>query len=519
MSTHKSIARSAGIIGAATLCSRILGLARDMVIAGLFGVYAYADAFVVAFRIPNLFRDLLGEGAANAAMVPVFSQYQDRHSKEAFWDLANVVLNLLLVVLATITLLGMTFAPFLVRIFAPGFIADADKLAITVSLTRVLFPYCLLICLAAYTMALLNSLKHFSVPAFAPCLLNISMIVFALIFGEGVMGLALGVLVGGVLQLLAQVMVLYKKGWRLQLFRRFRHPEAKTIGQLMLPRILSSGIYQLNNLVDSAFGSLAFLAGQGGVAVLYFSYRLIQFPLGIFSNALFQAILPELSIRALESGYDRLKNTLSFGIRAIFFLMLPASLGLVVLAYPIVRVIYERGQFDSYSTIMTAKAVVFYALGLSAYAAVKVLQACFFALKNTVTPTKVSALALFLNIVLNAVLIFPMQISGIALATSLSGIISAAVLFIILNRRLNGIDLKGILSSVLRIFLASLAMAGVCFFLSRQIIPGQGILSKSVYLAVLLASGVVSYIVFCLLLRVREMQELWSLLLKRNKNE
>ena len=184
-----------------------------------------------------------------------------------------------------ITLLGIIFSPAIVRLIAPGFIADPLKLETTIRLNRIIFPYILLISLAAYTMGILNSLKHFTVPAFAPCLLNISIIVFALLFGEGIKGLALGVLVGGVLQLAIQVPVLYRKGFKLRLFQKFRHPAANTIGKLMLPRLFSSGIYQLNNFVDSIFGSLSFIVGEGGVAVLYFAYRLIQFPLGVFSNA------------------------------------------------------------------------------------------------------------------------------------------------------------------------------------------------------------------------------------------
>ncbi|MCM8780336.1 MAG: murein biosynthesis integral membrane protein MurJ, partial [Candidatus Omnitrophica bacterium] len=256
MSTAKLIVKSASIISIATLCSRLLGFARDIVIARLFGVYIYAQAFVVAFKIPNLLRDLLAEGAANAAFVPVFSEYITRHNKEELWELANVVLNLLLVILSIITLLGIVFSPLIVRIIAPGFISDTAKLEATVRLTRWIFPYILLISLAAYSMGILNSFKHFSVPAFAPCLLNISIILCALLFGEDTLGLATGVLLGGVMQLAIQIPVLYKKGFRLNYFlRRFRHPAARTIGILMLPRILSSAIYQLNNFVDSIFGS------------------------------------------------------------------------------------------------------------------------------------------------------------------------------------------------------------------------------------------------------------------------
>jgi len=519
MSTHKSIAKSAAVIGLGTFCSRILGLLRDMVIAALFGVYAYADAFVIAFRIPNLFRDLLGEGAANAALVPVFSEYSVKHTKEEFWELANTLLNLLLVILAGITLLGIIFSPLLVRMFAPGFIYEPEKLSLTIALNRIIFPYCLLICLAAYCMAVLNSLKHFSVPAFAPCLLNISIIICAIVFGEGITGLALGVLLGGLLQLAVQVPVLYKKGFRPKLFRSFRHPAAGTVGRLMLPRLLSSGIYQLNNVVDSAFGSLAFIVGEGGVAVLYYAYRLIQFPLGVFSNSLFQAILPTFSVQALESDFKELKATLSFGLRSIFFLMLPASAGLIVLSKPIVKVIYERGKFDVYSAQMTSDVLVFYSLGLAAYAAVKVLQACFFALKDTYTPTKVSAWGLGMNIVLNTALIFPFKISGVALATSLSGLATCVILFVILDKRLQSLERREILSSFLRSLAASVAMAGVCILVIRRLPMGEGIMQQAVYLAALIIASAASYMGFCFILGVKESRELYKWFKKRGRNE
>ncbi|MFH1127995.1 MAG: murein biosynthesis integral membrane protein MurJ [Candidatus Omnitrophota bacterium] len=514
MSTHKSIAKSASVIGFATLCSRILGFARDIVIARLFGVYVYAQAFVIAFRIPNLFRDLVGEGASNAALVPVFSEYSVRHSKEDFWELANVVLNLLLVIICSITILGIIFSPLIVRLIAPGFIANPEKLAATIKLNRIIFPYILLISLAAYSTGLLNSLKHFSVPAFAPCLLNISIIICALSFGEGITGLASGVLIGGILQLLIQIPVLYKKGFRLNLFKRFKHPAAGLIGKLMLPRLLSSCIYQLNNFVDTIFGSFAFIVGEGGVAVLYFAYRLVQFPLGIFSNALTQAILPEFSVQALEKNHEQLKTTLSFGLRAIIFVMLPASLAFMLLAHPIIKTIFEGGKFDAYSTDMTARVLFFYSIGLTAYASTKILQACFFALKDTMTPTKISALALGLNVVLNTVFMFPLKISGIALATSISGIISCFILLFVLAKRLAPLETREIAASFLRILAASLGMSLVCYFLNKNICFGNSIIEKILYLLVLISSGLISYIAFCFIFQVKEFHELRQWLFK-----
>ncbi len=513
------IVKSAGIIGFATLCSRILGLIRDIIIARIFGVYAYAQAFVIAFKIPNLFRDLLGEGAANAAFVPVFSEYTVKHTKEEFWELVNVTMNLLLVILMAVTLLGILFSPVIVRIIAPGFVIDARKLETTVLLTRIIFPYILLISLASYATAILNTLKHFSLPAFAPCFLNISIIFFVAIFGESVKGLSFGVLAGGVLQLVIQVPILYKKGFRPNYFlKRFKHPVVGDIGKLMLPRLFSSCIYQLNNFVDSAFGSLALIVGEGGVAGLYFAYRLIQFPLGIFSNALSQAILPIFSAQALDQTRDTIKHTLSFGLRATFFVMLPASIGFMVLARPLVSLLFEGGRFDSYSAFMTANALFFYSIGLFAYGATKIVQSCFFALKDTATPAKISFMSFIVNIILNTALMFPMKLSGLALATSISGINTFLFLFFILKKRLKPFDSKTVFISFTRILTASLFMGIGCYIMLRKMdMAGNTLFTKLLNMALLIGSGISFYVFFCFIFRVREMQEILNWLLRKKR--
>jgi putative peptidoglycan lipid II flippase len=511
MSTNKSVAKSAGVIGLATLASRILGFVRDVVIARLFGIYSIAQAFVIAFRIPNLLRDFVGEGATNAAFVPVFSEYLHKRGKEEFWELANVMLSLLLVILSLVTLLGVIFSPVIVRLIAPGFVNNPEKFWETVQLNRYVFPYILLISLTAYSMGLLNSLKHFVVPAFAPCLLNISIIVFALLFGEGIKGLALGVLVGGVLQLAVQIPVLYRKGFRLKLPKSFNHPGARHIGRLMAPRVLSTSIYQLNNFVDSIFGSLSFIVGEGGVAVLYFSYRLIQFPLGLFSTALSQAILPTFSHQSLEDSRADLKHTLCWGLRTTIFVMLPASIAFMVLAKPLVSGLFGGGRFDANSATLTASALLFYSIGLFAYGANRILQSCFFALKDTVTPTKNSALALVLNIIFCSILMFPLKIAGIALATSLSGIISFFVLSTLLKKKIGDFGNKEILFSALRILAASICMAAVCWIMARWL----GGVNKYIALSLEVISGGLSYILFCIIFRVSEMRELWKWISKK----
>jgi putative peptidoglycan lipid II flippase len=514
--SHSHVARSAGVIGVATLCSRLLGFIRDIVIARLFGVYVYAQAFVIAFKIPNLFRDMIGEGASNAAFVPVFSEYVGRDRKQEFWELVNAGMNALLVVLAAITLLGIIFSPVLVRLIAPGFHSDPQQFLTTVRLNRLIFPYILLIGLAAYFMGVLNSLRHFAMPAFAPCLLNIAIIVCALVWGEGIAGLATGVLIGGVLQLAAQVPVLYAKGYRFRFsLKGFGHPDLKRIYRLLTPRLFSTAIYQLNNFVDTIFGSLVFIVGTGGVAALYFSYRLIQFPLGVFSNSLSQAMLPLMSCQALEEDRTKLRKTVVFGLRSVLFVMVPASVGLMVLSRPLVGALFQGGKFDAYATQMTSTALFYYSIGLFAYGSSRVINCAFFAMKDTVTPTKNSALSLVLNIVFNSLLIYPLKIGGLALATSLSGIISFFVLTFRLKKKIGGLDMSGMAEFSLKICAASAGMGLVCYFFSAHGTPGHGLLARAVLIAVPLLAGIGAYGIFCALLRVEEMNKAWAWVRKR----
>jgi len=490
------------MIGIATLVSRILGFIRDIVIAQLFGVYLYAQAFVIAFKLPNLFRDLVGEGAVNAAIIPVFSEYLAKDKKVEFWELCNILMNLLLVILAGITVFGIVFSPVLVRLIAPGFANDPAQFAVTVKLNRLIFPYILLIGLAAYSMGILNSLRHFTIPAFAPCLLNISIIICALIWGEGVKGLASGVLIGGVLQLAIQLPMLYKKGFRFSFTNKFKHPAITKIGKLMTPRLFSSAIYQLNNFVDTIFGSLSFIVGNGAVAALYFSYRLIQFPLGIFGNSLSQAILPTLSLQAVDpEERQKFKDTLDFGLRSIIFVMVPSTFGFLVLAKPIVSGLFMGGRFDSYSVDATAGALFFYSIGLFAYGATKILQNAFFALKDTLTPARISAVVLALNIFLNTMLMFPMKLTGLALATSISGIIGFFILFYLIDKKVGGIEIKSLTLFFSKVFLASCGMAAVCWWVSRINPPlSVHVVTRIFNLMLTVFCGIVSYLGFSLLL-------------------
>jgi len=503
--SKKHIIKSAGIIGFATVISRILGFVRDVIIARFFGTARYAEAFVVAFRIPNMLRDLIGEGATNAAFVPVLSEYMVK-KKEEFWELANVILNLLLITLSAITIAGIAASPLIVRFMAPGFLDDPEKFAITVKLTRWMFPYILLIGLAAYTMGVLNSLRHFSTPAFGPCLLNIAVIICAIIWGESVMGLASGVLIGGLLQLLVQIPVLYRKGFRFSFTKKLNHPAANKIGALLLPRILGSCVYQVNLFINTILASLSGIVGSGGVAALYYANRIFQFPLAIFGIAIAQAALPTMSREALEAGADKLKNTVSFSLRAINFITIPASIGLIVLAEPITRTLFERGRFDHYSTLITANALIFYAIGLFSYSGIKILVSCFYSLQDTLTPVKIAGMSLFLNIALNVALMFPLKIGGLALSASISGIFNFFALFYMLRKKIGHLDGYKILSSFLKATMASLAMAAVIYLCAFKL---------CLNLFIVMSIAMLSYIAAAFIFGVKEVKEFLSWTLKK----
>ena len=504
--SKKHIIKSAGIIGFATIVSRILGFFRDILIARFFGTARYAQAFVVAFRIPNMLRDLIGEGATNAAIVPVLSEYSETKKKEEFWHLANVLLNVSLIVLTIVTLLGVLFAPILVRLIAPGFISDVEKFQATIYLTRLIFPYVFLVGLLAYSMGILNSLKHFSAPAFAPSILNLSIIVCVLIKKGSVTSLALGVLIGGIAQLLIQIPVLLKKGLSFNFKSGIYHPAVKKIGKLLAPRVLGSCVYQINIFVNTMLASLSRIVGEGGVAALYYANRIFQFPLAIFGIAIAQAALPTMSREALQSGLGNLKKTLSFSLRAVNFIMLPASMGLIMLSKPITSTLFERGEFGKYSTFITADALMFYSIGLFSYAGIKILVSCFYSLKDTFTPVKIASISLFLNIALGIIFMFPFKISGLALATSLSGTFNFFLLFFILRKKIGNLDGYRILVSFIKTFIASLLMGLVIYLCSFKI---------GMNLFIVISIGIASYLLLTFIFGVKEIKEFLKWILKR----
>jgi putative peptidoglycan lipid II flippase len=466
MSENHKIAKAATIIGTGTFLSRILGFLRDMVIAHFFGAGMAADAFFVAFRIPNLWRRLVGEGSLTISFIPVYSEYLTQRSEEESREVTHIAFTLVGVILLILTVLGILFSPILIRIIAPGFIRIPEKFQLTVTLNQIIFPYLFFMGLVALCMGILNSLRHFFAPAFAPIFLNISIIasvfLFYHTFQKPVMALAVGVLAGGVIQLLFQIPFLLKKGISFRFNFNYRHPAIKKIGFLMIPGLIGTAVYQFNVFIDTIFAS--FLPG-GSVSYLYFADRLMEFPLGIFAIALGMAALPSLSELASKGRTEELRKTVSFTFRLVSFISIPAMVGLIALKTPIINLLFQRGLFDYSATVMTAKALFFYSVGLWAIAGVRTVVPAFYSLQDTWTPLKIALICLGANVLFNAIFIIPLKHAGLALATSLSSTLNLILLFRKLGPKLGKIDIRKNIQSLLRIFLCSLPMGFAAYFI------------------------------------------------------
>jgi putative peptidoglycan lipid II flippase len=459
MSENRKIAKAATTIGMGTFLSRILGFLRDMVIAHFFGAGMAADAFFVAFRIPNLWRRLVGEGSLTISFIPVYTEYLTQRSEEETRKVTHIAFTIAGVILLILTLLGVLFSPILIRIIAPGFIQIPEKFQLTVTLNQIIFPYLFFMGFFALCMGILNSRRHFFAPAIAPIFLNISIIVSVFLFYHTfkipVMTLALGVLAGGVIQFLFQIPFLWKRGITFRFNFNFRHPAIKRIGLLMVPGLIGTGVYQLNVFIDTIFAS--FLP-SGSVSYLFFADRLMEFPLGIFAMAIGMASLPSLSGLASQGKMEEFQKTLSFTFRLVCFISVPAMVGLIALKTPIINLLFQRGLFDYSATEKTAFALLFYSVGLWAIAGSRTIVPAFFSLQDTWTPLKIALICLGANVVFNTILIFPLKHGGLALATSLSSTLNLILLFRKLGPKLGGIDIRKNIKSLLRIFLCSLPM-------------------------------------------------------------
>ncbi len=466
MSTeNQQLARRAGGVSAATTGSRILGLVREQVFAYLFGAGLATDAFVAAFRIPNLLRDLFAEGAMSAAFVPAFSKKLSLEGKQNAFLLFNLVGNALVVVLAIVVLLGIFFAPAIVSAIAPGFEKIAGKAELTGYLARIMFPFLILVALTALTMGVLNSLGHFAWPAFSSSFLNIGMIAAGFLlcpfFDPPIVGMAYGVLLGGFLQWAVQLPSLRKEGFRYQPVFSFRHPELLAIVGLLVPALAGIASTEINIFVNTQIASLM---PEGAVSYLNYAFRLMHFPLGVFGVALATVSLPTLSQKAAVNDLKGVGNTTASALGLVFFLNVPASLFLIVAAVPVISVLFQHGQFGPQDTLLTASALQLYALGLLGYSGVRVLAPVFYAFADTKTPVKVGILAVFSNIVLNVSFYkLGLGFRWLAFSASVSAFVNFFALLYLLKKKLPEWDGGAVWSKFWRIFLAVLVPALVCW--------------------------------------------------------
>jgi len=520
------LAKSAFSAGAATITSRILGVVREQVIAALFGAGAATDAYNVAFRIPNLLRDLFAEGAMSAAFVPTFTRHLTLSGKDSAWRLGNHVINALIVVTGVFVVLGIVFAePLIVAFAADKYTASPTQLALTVQLARIMLPTLTLIALAAVCMGMLNSLHHYFVPALSPAMFNVMTIVCAYTvvrvmpaFGlHPIAGIAIGTLLGGVAQLALQWPTLRKEGFAYRAELDWRDESLRRMLTLMGPGAIGMAATQVNVFVNTV---LATGTVEGAVSWLNYAFRLMYLPIGLFGVSIATATLPTVSRQSTEKDPAAVRETVTNGLSLMLMLNIPSMVGLIVLAQPIVRLIFERGRFTPADTLATAAALQFYAIGLVGYSIVRILSPVFYALGRNRTPVIVSVIAVLVNASLNYALVrvFGYSYRGLALGTSIAALVNGTALLLLLRAHLHGLNETRLLGAVARIAVASAAMGAVAIGAHSVLstwLPGVAFLIQAVRLAVAIALALVVLGASAWLLRIREFNEGMELLTRR----
>jgi putative peptidoglycan lipid II flippase len=508
-------------ISAATMASRVLGLVRDQLFAALVGANVFSDAYIAAFRIPNLLRDLFAEGALSAAFVPTFADYQrNRGAGEAF-RLANVVMALLLVVVGALTLAGALLAPQVVALVAPGF--SGQQWQLTVLLTRIMMPFLLLVSLSAAVMGMLNAQSRFTAPALAPALFNVGSIAVGVgLWAAGVgpvkavVGWSAGTLLGGLLQLFAQWPSLRATGFRFRPTLAGARAEAgvRRIGRLMGAAVIGLSATQVNIVVNTVFASHQ----RGAVSWLNFAFRLMQFPLGVFGVAIATVAGAGVAQRAAARDMPAVKATMGSALRMVAFLNVPSAVGLMVLAEPIIALIYQHGRFGAADTAATAQALVFYAIGLYAYSGVKVFAPAFYALDEARVPVLGSFLGMACNVALNLTLYPLLGYRGVALGTSIAALANFAVLFVAWRLRHGGLGGSGVVPQLGRVLVASAALAAAAWGahdLLARVLPWHGLLRQLALALVPIALAGAVYLALAKVLGIRELADFTGAIRRR----
>lgn len=517
------LARAAGVTGAATLASRVLGVVREQVLASYFGASDAMDAFNVAFRVPNMVRDLFAEGAMSAAFVPTFTKTLATDGKPAAWRLASIVINTLLLVTGAVVLLGIVFARPIVLGFAGDYATVSGKLDLTVGLTRTMAPFLILVAVAAACMGMLNSLRHFFVPALSPAAFNVAAVVCALVLTPlmpavglpPVASIAIGTLVGGLGQIALQWPALHREGYRHRFILDFRDPGLRRILLLMGPGTIGLAATQVNVFVNTL---LATGHGTGAVSWLNYAFRLMYLPIGLFGVSVATATVPVVSRHAASGDDGAIRTAVADGLSLMFMLNVPATVGLVALATPIVQLLFERHAFTAADTAATASALQFYAVGLVGYSVSRIIAPTFYALGDSRTPVTISVTSVLINATLNLSLSRVLGFTGLALGTSLAALVSALLLVWRLSRRLNGIDAARVASSLIRIALASALMGVAAMAVYPRLdawMPGAGIGPQLLRLGASIAVAILVLAASAWALRIPEFHEASALVLRR----
>ena len=518
-----TLARSAASAGAATLTSRILGVVREQVLAALFGAGNAMDAYNVAFRVPNLVRDLFAEGAMSSAFVPTFTRHLTTDGKASAWRLGNNVVNGLILITGVLVVLGIVFADSLVGLFAAAYRNVPGKFELTVFLTRLMLPFLTFVALAAACMGMLNALHRFFIPALSPAMFNVVTITCTLVLVPfmpsvglpAIAAVAIGSLLGGVAQLVVQWPALRREGFRYRPTLDWRDDSLRRVLVLMGPGTLGLAATQINVFVNTV---LATGEGTGAVSWLNYAFRLMYLPIGLFGVSIATATLPAISRHWASNDERATRRSVADGLSLMLMLNVPATVGLMVLATPIVRVIFERSAFTPSDTAATAAALQFYAIGLIGYSVVRITSPVFYALGQSRTPVAVSVATVLLNAALNLWLVQVMGYRGLALGTSIAALFNAILLMFLLNRRLDGIEGLRVAGSMARIVIASALMGGAAMAADSVLgvwLPGSGLVVQIVRLTATIgaALGVLSAAAY--VLRIREFLDGVALVTRR----
>lgn len=504
----KKLLKSTAVVSIMTLVSRVSGLVRDVVMANVLGSGALTDAFFVAFRIPNFLRRIFGEGAFSQAFVPVFSELTERNTQEAK-QFVNASAGILAFITLILAVLGVVFAPFLIGLYAPGFEDEPEKFNIAVDSLRIMFPFLFCISLVAMSGAVLNTLNRFAVPAVTPVILNICMILamwlMVPLLDNAAQALAIGVLIAGFIQMIFQVPSLIKEGYFPKPSLDFKNDSVKKLFTLMLPAVFSVSVAQVNMFVNTFLAS--FLV-TGSISWLYYSDRLMEFPVGVFGIALATVVLPSLSKEHTSGTPESFSSMMDWALRWVILIAVPATVALFLLATPLITTIFQYGKFTEHSVAMSAVALQAFSVGVCGFIFVKVLAPGFFARQDTKTPMKIGVIAVIVNVICSIILVRSMQHTGLALAISIAAWVNALLLFATLIYRGVYKPQSGWFWFMLRVCLAVVVM-GICLAFFDQpstVWFARSLLERSMYLGLVIAAGAISYFATLLLLGIRPQQ-------------